>query len=101
MGAALTLVEELFGWQQPLRLATLFRSGPWCSPVEEPQDDAQHGTDHQRCRERDIKPEVLALDDDIAWQAAKACPGDQRPEQSGRQQRQAENDKELGTNISF
>src|SRR5262249_764105 len=66
------------------------------SPVEEPQDDAEHGADQQRCRERDVKPEVLAFDDDIAGQTAKAYPGDQRPEQPGSQQRQTENDKELG-----
>ena len=90
VGSVLTLMR------QQLRLATLSQTGPWCSPVEEPQDDAEHDTDQQRCRERDIKSEVVTLDDDITGQAANSCPGNQWPEQSGSQQRQPENDKKFG-----
>lgn len=95
VGSVLTLMR------QQLRLATLSQTGPWCSPVEEPQDDAEHDTDQQRCRERDIKSEVVTLDDDITGQAANSCPGNQRPEQSGSQQRQPENDKKFGNRHVF
>lgn len=66
------------------------------SAIYQPEDQAQHNTDDDRCHDRYIQLEVTALDQDIARQPPKPEP---LPDQSGnadRDQDDAEDDEEFG-----
>ena len=47
--------------------------------VSEPKDQGNDTANQQRCCERDINPEVVALDDNVAGQPAEANLVDHRP----------------------
>lgn len=85
-----TLINATFG--SP-RSAFAQRPGPPSSAPRYPQDDRDRRADQQRRHDRDIEPEAVALDHDVAGQPSQAEPCNERPCQTDQHHRDPDSDQ--------
>ena len=57
------------------------------SPVQQPEDETEDHADDDRGGERNVKAEVLTLDDNVAWTPPEAELAKHRPKQADSDQR--------------
>jgi hypothetical protein len=63
-------------------------------PMKQPEHNAQHDADQQRCRQRQVESEILALDNDIARQTPNAKLCKQWPQYAYGHKNHAEDDEQ-------